>query len=237
MKLLSKREKILLYALAVLAIVAGLVLLVIRPAQLRADELDAQLLDAKTESDAMRMLIAQVEGIRRDVADYNAEIEVEAESFLPVMNSDELDEYITGLLQTHGLVAQALAISADSGQSENDMVQTYQVNVVARGTISQIVALAETVKSTDGIRIAALSLSQMQTAAPTSTPRPTATPKPKKNKKQTPTPEPTVTPAPTPYDPAYLIDMAFVVIEYNEEGDLMDAVDEPTPAPEETPAV
>lgn len=231
MRQLSKREKALLYALAVIAIVAGMFMLVIVPARQRGDELDEEIFNAQTEADSMRLLIAQVEGMRRDIAGYQADIELEKTHFLPAMNSDDLDQYITGMLQEHGLIAQSLAISADGGQTEADMVQTYRVDVVARGRISQFVALAETVKATGGVRIAAISLKQTTADAPAVTPTPTPE---RRSRRATPAPEPVETPVPTPYDPAYSMDVTFWVVEYNEAGE--DAGEStPTPSAEPTP--
>lgn len=233
MRELTKREKILLYLLAVIAVVAGAVMLVILPAQERGNALDEEIFTEQSQLDTMNRLIAQMDGMQRDIADFEANIELEKEHFLPLMNSDDLDKYITGLLQEHGLVAQSLLISADGAQSEDDVVQLYQVDIVARGHISQFVLLAETVKELDGIRIASMSLKEQEIAA---TPTPSPTPAPKKNRRATPTPELAATPLPTPEDPAYSINITFQVMEYNEDAPLAATAEPDDEAAELTPA-
>lgn len=236
MKPLTKREKALLYALAIIAVVAGMVMLVILPAQERSDALDDEIFTAQTQLDAMNLLIARTESIQSDIAGYEEKIDAEAKYFLPVMDSDDLDKYITGLLQEHGLVAQSLAISADGAQTDDDMIQTYQVSVVARGQISQFTALIETVKGIDGVRVSALSLKESKQATPIPSATPAPTPAQKRNRRATPTPAPTpeATPMPTPADPEYLMNVSFVVIEYNEAGTI--AVEETVPGAAETTA-
>ena len=224
-----------LYILAVVVVLAGMVMLVILPVRERADALDQEIFDAQIESDAMEMLIARVAGMNGDLERVNQDIEGEKDFYLPLMNSDDLDKYITGLLQSHGLVAQSLTIVTPGEQTGNELVQLFQVNVVASGRISQFVSLVETVKATDGVRISGLSFQQRATATPAPTPTPTPTPK-QRNRKATPTPELTANPgtavSATAQDPQYLMNISFVVAEYYEDGLLPASAQ--TPQPEAT---
>lgn len=232
MRQLSKREKILLYLLAVFAVTAGMIMLVIVPAKERADALDEQILTSQMQVDSMQALIRSSTQMEEEIAQFEADITLEQAYYLPAMTSDDLDKFITGLLQEHGLVAQSLAISSDGSQDESAMIRTYRVDVLANGRVSQFLKLVDTVKATDGLRLAELSFKKTVTPAPTATPKPLPTPKPKRRVRATPTPTPSPVPTPTPYDPSYTMEMAFVVMEYDENAELPVAVPSPSATPQ-----
>lgn len=154
---LSKREKILLYLLAVVAVVAGMVGLVINPLTEKSDRLDTDINSAIMTQSEMQALILSRSGIEEDIASYNARINEMESSFLKVMTNDDLDRYITGLLQSNGLIAASLAITADETGNVPGITQ-YLVKVTAGGQLSQFVALADQVAATAGIRISDLAV-------------------------------------------------------------------------------
>ena len=210
MRPLSKREKILLYALAVVAIVAGMVTLVIQPAMARTDTLDAAILEKQMSVDSIRSSLLTTQALKDEIAESEAGVTREGTYFLPVMTNNELDKYVTGLLQTHGLTALSLAIaSAESADGGAAVIRTYQVRTSARGTMTQFMLLTDTVRELDGVRIAALTNRQdiLTTPAPTATPR--------LGRKAPPAPLFT-TPTPAPKEGTYTMDITFYVQEYAE---------------------
>ncbi|MEG1523942.1 MAG: hypothetical protein RRZ24_08950 [Clostridia bacterium] len=229
---LSKREKMLLYILCAVVIVAGMVLLVIQPTLVRAGVLDETVLEQEITQNQMEQLIAESSHMRQGLEKSNAGIAEQATHFLPVMTSDELDRYITGLLQQNGLVAQSLQISeaithqsdveadvdANTDTGNGSPVLTYQVNVLASGTVSQFVNLTEYVGAADGIRIAKFTLHDQSTPLPTATPKPTKTPRATRTPRgMTPTPLQITTPIPVSNEPAYEANITFVVAEYDRD--------------------
>lgn len=159
---LSKREKILLYLLAVVAVVAGMVGLVINPLTEKSDRLDTDINTAIMTQSEMQALILSRSDIEEDIASYNARINEMESSFLKVMTNDDLDRYITGLLQSNGLVAASLAIAAGEEQNAPGIAQ-YYVRVTAGGQLSQFVSLADQVATTAGIRISDLAVRSVGT--------------------------------------------------------------------------
>ncbi len=217
MKPLTKREKILLYALAIVAMIAGMVVLVIQPAMQQSETLDADIIEKQMSVDTVRAAIRTQQSLQDEIAGNEAGIAEESKYFFPFMTNNELDEYITGLLQTHGLTALSLAISTggskEDGAEEETVqysdIQRFTVNTTARGTMRQFMLLVDTVKELDGIRIVGITNKQDEVV----TPAPTATPKPSRRAKATPAPL-FATPAQAAKEDTYTMDIAFSVLEY-----------------------
>lgn len=185
---LSKREKALLYLLILVALVAGMVMLVISPAMDRAEELDQRTIDAQATLEQMETTIGQMGVYRAGIRDARTQIAAESELYLPGMTDSELDRYVTTLVQRHGLRSEELAINAvddtkNTGQAAAALAQAQalyagetgesapaasgmptsstsnvRVDVLVTGTLRQFVSLAQTVKDTDGIRISDMQL-------------------------------------------------------------------------------
>lgn len=210
MKPLTKREKVLLYILAVAAIVAGMYMLLIRPAMERADELDAAILERQMELDDIKSALMTQRALRDEVDENLAGIAEERKGFLPVMTNNELDEYITGLLQTHGLIAISLSIVPGSDeQTPADEIQRYQVETTARGAMPQFMLLLDTVRELDGVRIVTIANEQDETT----TPKPTIPPRVAADAKTTPAPQ-TAPPETILPEGTYTMEIVFSVLEY-----------------------
>ncbi len=206
---LSKREKFLLYLLAVVVIVAGMVWLVINPLTKKSDQLDADISSALLTQSEMQALIGSRAAIEADIASYNTRITEMQDSFLPVMTSDDLDRYITGLLQSNGLTAASLSITTGEEQDAPGIAQ-YYVKVTAGGQLSQFVALADQTAATAGIRISDLAVraaGERELLADGSLVEVTATKEQAKNAKVEDAPKKTVV--------YYDVTIGFSVVEYD----------------------
>lgn len=169
---LTKREKTLLYLLAAVAIVSGMLVYVIQPLVLRADALDEAAFAARQTIDRQKLLIAQADTLLADIERTEADIAAERAQFLPAMTNDALDAYITGMLQKHGLTAESLEISKSEDAMPLADVVLMRIDVTARGNLDAFMALADTVKNTAGLRIANLALRLEKAAATTPAPAP-----------------------------------------------------------------
>lgn len=239
---LTKREKVMLYILAVIALIAGMQLLIIQPAMNASDTLDETILEREQTEFAMQQMIATRDAEEKSLTESVEGVETEEKYFLPLMTNEELDRYITGNLQKCHLTAESLVISEDVAQTSSEAVKCFGVSVTARGNLWDFTELVEWAKATDGVRISAIGLED-ESPQPTDTPAPTKTPKPtrtpKKSRRATPTPAPTETPGPTPTDASlYKMSITFIVAEYDPTvaESVMNADDTPTAAPAETPA-
>lgn len=180
---LTKREKVLLYMLAVFGIVVVGVCLLITPALEKSDEINTMIDDAYLEKADIDSTIMIENGLREDIVQFNKDIDELRTSFLMPMTSDDLDRYITGLMMSSGLVSEALTIieapliqqeeKDDQEQVEQDeqqeqvqltAVKRFRVQTVARGQISSFVSLAEKVNQTDGIRLTNFSVSEISSS-------------------------------------------------------------------------
>lgn len=156
---LSGRERLLLYVLLiVLAVAAGWFL--IKPAMNESAELDDAILEAEMQKTTVEQAIAARPGYAESVADSRASIEELKKDFLPLMTNDDLDRYITGLLQRHGLVAESLLISPSADEATSLAVTKLHVQVTATGELEQLVALAQNLSGLKGIRIASLTVQE-----------------------------------------------------------------------------
>ena len=101
---LTKRDKILLYFLAIFLIITGFTALLIIPSWNRADELSANLEEAQSTRDRMDTSIAMIPQNQRDqlIAD-----------IYPVMENQAVDKMITNLILDYGLDAKDFIISVD----------------------------------------------------------------------------------------------------------------------------
>lgn len=162
---LTKREKTLLYLLALLALVAGMMMLVISPAMDRSDALDQSILEAQVKLDEMHSQISRAEEYRSGIRESRSKIAGEAGLYLPAMTDSALDRYITTLVQSKGLRAEQLTISASDVALPSSSAGGVRVDVTARGTLRQFVTLAQKVKETDGIRIADMTLKRENAGA------------------------------------------------------------------------
>ena len=81
-----------------------------------------------------------------------ARIKALGAEFLPAMTNDDLDRYITGLLQRNGLVAESLLISASADETTALCRSSTRSNSFSAGTLSVCVSsFAATRSSSDSL--------------------------------------------------------------------------------------
>lgn len=154
---LSNREKLLLYLLVVvLALVAGWFL--IKPALEESAALGNEAVETAMQKTAVEQAIAGRTQYTESLAQSQARAEALEDEFLPLMTNDDLDRYITGILQRNGLVAESLLISASGDESVSLAVTKLFVRVTATGELDQIIALVEQLSGLKGIRISKLNV-------------------------------------------------------------------------------
>ncbi len=157
MSKLSKREKLLLYILLiVLLIMAGWFL--IKPAMEEAQELESSIEAAETEKSYVEQIIATRPTYAAAIDESEALVKELQNGFLPSMTNDDLDRYITGLLQKNGLLAESLLISASADEAASLAVTKLGVKVNATGELAQFVALVQQVSELQGIRISGVTV-------------------------------------------------------------------------------
>ena len=202
---LTKREKTLLYLLAAVAIVAGMLFFVIQPLVLRADELDEAVFSAQQTIDRQELLIAQTDALSDGIDEAESGIAAERERFLPAMTNDVLDAYITGTLQKHGLTAESLEISKSEDGMPLASVVLMRVDVTARGSMTAFMALADAVKNTPGVRITNLTLRLEEAGA---VPAPAPAPEPVQEDAEAPAQTPEAA------GDSFRMEIGFAVLEY-----------------------
>ena len=166
---LSKREKILLYFLGLIAIAAGMIALLIQPALLKLDDLELQLNDAELKRAMMESKLPTRPAIEAEIAKQLGAIAGVAPQFLPTMENDALDRDVTGLLQKSGLVSQSLTIAEPTAGSTNSLKKV-TVQTACTGSLANFTSLAQLVQEKAGLRIKKFALQdRADTAAVTIT--------------------------------------------------------------------
>lgn len=149
---LTKREKVLVYILIiVLVIFAGWLL--IKPAIETAIELKDQVSLVELEKSSNEQAIAMRPIYADTIAQAEERIDTLGESFLPLMTNDDLDRYITGLLQENGLLAESLRIAPGADEAASASLVKLSVKVMATGELEQFMALVHQLSEEQGIRI------------------------------------------------------------------------------------
>lgn len=109
-KNLSKREKVMLYVLLIVAIIAGGFYLLIRPTVDSYLAREDELAELEAQQMEMKMAIAQIDGLKRDIDEIGAELEQYWSRLAPPLYNDELDHQITGMLLEYQLLPVSLAM-------------------------------------------------------------------------------------------------------------------------------
>ncbi|MDO4571950.1 MAG: hypothetical protein Q4C13_01175 [Clostridia bacterium] len=156
---LTRREKTMIYILA-LVLAAAAAWFLVRPALDASSELEARIAEAALEKASVEQVIATRPAYVEAIAEAEARGEALEDEFLPYMTNDDLDRYITGLLQRNGLVAESLQIRASADGAGSAAVTRLSVEVTARGGLSRFMALVDQVSGLRGIRIAEMVVRQ-----------------------------------------------------------------------------
>ncbi len=173
MSKLTKRERILIYILLVVLVAVGGAFL-IRGAALESADVSQKLTDAELQLMQVQAAAqAAMGGESESPEQLNEQVLALQKKFLPVMTNDDLDRYITGILQDNGLVAESLEIAVseapakqaeDAAEGEETpaasgaQFRTYSVKTTSRGALEQYIALIDAVSGMTGTRISMLNL-------------------------------------------------------------------------------
>ena len=163
---LSKREKVMLYVLAVFAIITALLFLLIMPGMQMKDELETQADEMEFNLAEMQAAISTDPIVKQQLDDNIKQIEELKKNFIPKSTSDDLDRYITGLLMDNGIMPQSLSIlevekveadktdsTDETAQTQIDTVTYYTVQTVSTGQFASFKNLCQKVSDTQGVRI------------------------------------------------------------------------------------
>ena len=164
---LSKREKVLIYIMVTLLTAVGIGVFMIQPAAEAASSLEEQISEKSAVKMGMEQKLQSEGRLLKDVEAHRQDIAKLSEGFLSPMTNDQLDAYLTGLLQKYGLSAEALSIEAvefspeGEGEEEGEervpnpaaAVSDREVRVVLSGQLEGFMALADEVHGLKAVRI------------------------------------------------------------------------------------
>lgn len=171
---LTKRDKALLYFLAIFLIITGFTALLIIPSWNRSDELSTNLEEAQSTRDRMDASIAMIPQYTTELEEKQKQRDQLIADLYPVMENQAVDKMITNLILDYGLDAKDFIISVDpqmrqivpyslstmglkamtsaQGQAEEIISQGTSANAESEldGTSSGDAALAEGAATADG---------------------------------------------------------------------------------------
>lgn len=173
-KNLSRREKLMLYLLLIVAIVAGGFYLLIRPGldtyMAVQDELEA----LQEQQATMTTAIAQIDKQKTLINDMRNELKEHSERLQPWQENDELDHLLTGMLLSYELTPYALELSdtaseavlafgADAddtaggeGGEEGPQLLVNYVNIQCEGQLNNLLRFTEDLAKDSSIELLSL---------------------------------------------------------------------------------
>ncbi len=101
---LSKREKVLIYIMVTLLTAVGIGVFMIQPAAEAASSLEEQISEKSAVKMGMEQKLQSEGRLLKDVEAYRQGIAKLSEGFLSPMTNDQLDAYLTGLLENTGFL-------------------------------------------------------------------------------------------------------------------------------------
>lgn len=99
---LSAREKFMMLAIGLILIVFGLQMLVLKPQQNKTEELEARRAELQQQKDYYDSMIAASAQNREQIEVLNGQIAVIENSFLPVLNSEAIQQYVLNAFLSNG---------------------------------------------------------------------------------------------------------------------------------------
>lgn len=131
---LTKRDKVLLYVLAVVVIVFVMVRLLIYPLFLSYKEAQSELELAKIEVQNMDLAEELAENIPTEKEKVIASFEKDAEGFIPYMTIREITDYANGIVQKYSLTPVSFSVSEPLMQEENNEIFISEITYELNGT-------------------------------------------------------------------------------------------------------
>lgn len=166
MSKLSRREKVLLYLLACVMIIAGALKFLILPSIEDMNDIQTKIDEAMLTEIEMKAKISNKDAVKANVSKTTEEINTLAEDFYSLMPNEDIDSLITELLISKALVPDSMIISpltdalSDSAESQSaySCIKMCYVNVHAIGTYSDLSRLIEEVSDDKALRISAFNI-------------------------------------------------------------------------------
>lgn len=164
---LSKREKVLLFFLACVIIIAGSLKFLIIPSIEEMNEIQTQIDEAKNIEISMKSKIANQELVQSNISKTIEEINSLSEGFYPVLENNEIDSIITELLVANNLVPKSLFIStaadtipsaSDESSSADSSIKRCFVSVNVSGAFSDLSDLIAEVNKLEALRISSFNI-------------------------------------------------------------------------------
>lgn len=175
MRKLTKREKTMLYILALIIIlICGFYFFLI-PEYNAYSQMKSQVEETKLTAYSIRQNIENSEAVREKADEMSSELSSESSVYYPPMAEWELDNLITGMLQKHNLKPQSLQVSlptetaitnfgdkatatqttnaASSGTSDEGKMIVSRIQADVQGTKSDFIALTDEINSNPSIHI------------------------------------------------------------------------------------
>lgn len=99
---LSAREKFMMLAIGLILIVFGLQMLVLKPQQKKTEELEARRAELQQQKDYYDSMITASAQNREQIEVLNGQITVLENSFLPVLNTESIQQYVLDAFESNG---------------------------------------------------------------------------------------------------------------------------------------
>ena len=153
---LSKREKILLYVMCIIVLIAAIIYLAVKPAMTASTELDTSIAEAQAQQQEMMIAIAAKPSIEDQLKQAQTSLSELSGKYQKLGNTDEIDDYVTKQMQSCSLTPTSLAIS--DGRTATAYIKIVNVTVSATGKMSDFVSFADKISDTLGMRITSFSI-------------------------------------------------------------------------------
>ena len=147
MNKLSKREKILLYILAIVVLLAGGWYVFIFPVFTQYEDAQQKIAEEKLIEQQMRICIQNADVIGKKIDAVNSSIDSISSVYYAPMTDNELDALVTGLLLRHNLTPQSLSMNFSE---QNDLAP---VGGIDAKTESETRVQSEIVKSSIAVEV------------------------------------------------------------------------------------
>lgn len=144
---LSKREKCLIYILIIVLILAGGVMLLVKPAMEKHDKINEQLIVKQQEQTETQWAISQIPVTESNITDCKKNIKKIKSEFNEILLNEDLDSLITNMVVASGLKPVSLMIGAEGENHQND-----QENDGTLSDNSSNPVLSDTQESHDAVR-------------------------------------------------------------------------------------
>ncbi len=155
---LTKREKVLIYVMLFVGILAGMAYLLIIPAGNASSAYAEEIALESTQKTIMERTVSVKEQMSDEAAEqYDGLLKLVKDYYAPMTN-DELDAHLTGLLFQNHVTPVSLSIDKRADYTDLSEVFVQTVSIAAYGNMSDVLVLLDAIKADPALKIASLSL-------------------------------------------------------------------------------